>query len=259
MIVIVVATFVESKAIIDIFSLEKFIVKDFEIYQNKEIFLIISGIGTIKSAIATTYIISLVKKENISNIYNIGIAGCKDTNIKKGSVFLINKIINKCENKSLYPDILLSHPLDECSISTFSNVVQKSQIIDINSTLVDMESSGFFIASLKFLDLHKISLIKIVSDHLLDSKNDKLCKEYILDLIGENISNIQDFILNYKIKDNTLLLDIEISYIKEIEQNYKLSFTTKQKVYQAIKYKKLKENKELCLSDIKEVFDRYII
>jgi purine-nucleoside phosphorylase len=257
MTIITTAMYIEAKVIIEAYQLKQDTTFCFDVYKNDSILLIVTGIGIINSSIATTYIIN--KIQNISHIYNIGIAGCSDKSIQIGSIFLINKINDICQNKYLYPDIILKHHLKECDISTFAHIVTKDMIDNIKSTLVDMEASSFFLSAIKFINLHKISILKITSDHLLEDKNYKFSKDTVIQLIENNINNIKDFISNYKINTKKLLSNEEEIYIKDIQSQYKLSFTTKQKIYQYIKYIKTKNiNNTLLKQDINTIFKSYL-
>ena len=154
----------------------------FEIFANDEIIVIISGIGKINSAIATTYLLS---KEKIDFIINFGIAGSKNRDI--GEIFLINKINNK-----LFPDILYPHPFNESEIVCSDEVVTKGDY-----PLVDMESEGFFRSATKFLPLENIFIIKIVSDNLVCFRPDD---KFMNNLISSHLKDITSFIDSLKIE-----------------------------------------------------------
>ena len=214
---IVSAFYKEIAPIIKHYNLKK-INAPFEIFKNDEIIVIISGIGKLNSAIATTYILSTYK---IDFIINFGIAG--SSKFKIGEIFLINKI-----NENLYPDILYPHPFKE----TFINSVDKV-ITDGKFNLVDMESEGFFKASTKFLDLDKIFIIKIVSDNLVCFRPDD---EFMDNLINPHIKNITDFINSLKSEKFNL---IDEKYLDELSNKYKLSFSQKEILKNKLIYAKL--------------------
>ena len=214
---IVSAFYKEIAPIIKHYNLKK-INAPFEIFKNDEIIVIISGIGKLNSAIATTYILSTYK---IDFIINFGIAG--SSKFKIGEIFLINKI-----NENLYPDILYPHPFKE----TFINSVDKV-ITDGKFNLVDMESEGFFKASTKFLDLDKIFIIKIVSDNLVCFRPDD---KFMDNLINPHIKNITDFINSLKSEKFNL---IDEKYLEELSNKYKLSFSQKEILKNKLIYAKL--------------------
>ena len=198
---IVCAYLKEAKPLIKYFNLKK-INEKFNIYENENISLIISGQGRLNSAIATTYLLS---RRKISNIINFGIAGSSE--FKIGEIFLINKI-----NDKYFPDILYSHPFRESEIICFDEV-----ITDGEYKLVDMESEGFFKACVKFLKSHQIHLIKTVSDNLVCFRPSD---EFMENLINPHLQNIEEFI--NKLSQNN---EIDLSIAEEIAKKYDLSFS----------------------------------
>jgi hypothetical protein len=203
---IVSAFYKEIEPIIKHYNLKK-INSPFEIFKNDKLIVIISGIGKINSAIATTYILNNYK---INFIINFGIAG--SSTFKVGDMFLINKI-----NKNLYPDIIYSHPFKETYIKCSDEIVTNG---DIN--LVDMESEGFFKASTKFLPLENIFIIKIVSDNLVCFRPDSA---FMNNLINPHIQNIIYFIESLKNPTKELF---NKNYLENISEKYNLSFSQKE-------------------------------
>jgi len=212
MIGIICAYFKEAKPLIRYFNLKK-INDKFSIYENEKISLIISGQGKINSSIATTYLLST---RDISNIINFGIAG--SGKYKIGDIFLINKI-----NDKLFPDILISHPFRESEIICFDEVVTGGEY-----NLVDMESEGFFKASIKFLKAHQIYLIKIVSDNLVCFRPDD---KFMDNLINPHLKDIEKFINSL---NESKSLDLKI--VDELAKKYDLSFSQKEQLKNRVIY-----------------------
>ena len=202
---IISAFYKEVAPIIKHYNLKK-IDAPFEIFANSEIIVIISGIGKINSAIATTYLLS---KYKIDFIINFGIAGSKDKDI--GEIFLINKINNK-----LFPDILYSHPFNESEIICSDEVITSGDY-----QLVDMESEGFFRSATKFLPLEHIFIIKIVSDNLVCFRPDD---KFMDNLISPHLKNITSFIDSLKIEKKELF---DKEYLDSLVSKYNLSFSQK--------------------------------
>lgn len=238
---IVVATLHEAKIIIQTLNLKASNQK-FDIYQNDRYILIISGIGRLNSAIATTYLLS---NYNIDICINIGIAGSKDKNIS--DMYLINKITDNTLQKDFFPDILLKHNLKETNITTYDTAVFNSK--SINSGLVDMECSSYFFASSKFLPPHKIMAIKIVSDNLTP---DIITKEYVQMLIQKNIDSIIEFFEYYNFYTRNILTKEEQNLIDKISKNLNLSFNTNLQLNDKAKYLKL-NNKFEILKDFENI------
>jgi hypothetical protein len=226
----------EANPIIEFYDLQLEEKKHFLIYSNKDIKLIISGVGKDNSIIATTYILSKIDNNLISKVINIGICGSKN-NCEISDIFLINKIIDKYTNKEYFPNILLKHNLNENQITT----VNKPQENDnFNTNLVDMEAVGFFISSLKFVSLEKIMIIKIVSDF---TNPEIFSKEFVENLIKNNIHKIDNFVKKYKIKEDSLISKNDTEKIDDIGNKLKLSFSKKVQFINSIKYYNCKNKK----------------
>ena len=179
----------------------------FEIFKNDKIIIIISGIGKINSAIATTYLLS---NYEIDFCINFGIVG--SSKFKVGEIFLINKI-----NQNLYPDILYPHPFKETFIECFDEIKTNGEF-----NLVDMESEAFFKAATKFIPLEHIFIIKIVSDNLVCFRPDS---NFMNNLISPHLPNITSFIDKLKL-DKTPLFDT--NYLENLSQTYRLSKSQKE-------------------------------
>jgi nucleoside phosphorylase len=235
MILIVVALKVEAKSIIDFYDLKRVDDNSFEIYQNSKQALIISGVGKFNATVATTYIIS--KFSNIKKIINFGICGArKYDNINIGDIFLVHKISDYETKRDFFPNILLKHNLIETDLTTFNNPVNNE---DFDTKLADMEAFGFFFASLRFLSIEKIIVIKIVSDFLSPQK---FKKEYIISLINNKIEVLDEFIQNYVIVKTPILSIEDINKIDSICDNLNLSFSNKVQLTSMIKYFNCKNN-----------------
>jgi nucleoside phosphorylase len=223
MIGIVVATKNESNILIDHLKLKKENSK-FEIFKSSKYILIISGIGKYNAIVSTTHILSLY---DIDMLFNIGIAGsaCED---KIGSIFLVNKIQDVGRGVDFYPDILLKNSFNQCDISTYDNAIKCSN--DVNSRLVDMESSGVFMSASKFLEPHKIMIVKIVSDNLNPVIPNK---EFVYNLLKLNIVAIIDFINNYSFDEQPIYQE---SILNGISEKLKLTVSQKSNLDDSIKY-----------------------
>ncbi len=176
---IVTALKSEAKPIIDFFDLKKSNDKKFQIFSNANITLIISGIGEINSAIATTYL-----SANTHDILiNIGI--CGSTNHQIGELFQIKKIIDKSSAKVVHlrtPIIFKTKTITTCATS--QNNPEK-----FKNTLIDMESFGFYKSAKKFVKDENIYLIKVVSDKISDKI---LTSNKVYDLIYPHLKLINE-------------------------------------------------------------------
>jgi nucleoside phosphorylase len=153
------------------------------IYENSVMALIISGIGTINSAIATTI---LATKYKARKIINIGIVGSKNSLLDIGKLFIVDKIVDLTTNSTY---ILNTSNTRKISLSSSPTPVDNG--FNIKTDLVDMEASGFIEASLRFVPKDAIIIIKIISDHL---KGEIPKKEFVKSLFSTNINTIKELI-----------------------------------------------------------------
>lgn len=162
---IVAALHCEAKPIIEHFKLVKDVSFPSQaLFRNRDIFLIESGLGKLKAAIATTRLLASPSVENTA-VINIGTCGSAKGD-PQGKIFAVNKITDAASGCHYYPDILFEHELPEATLTTFDKGVIHGQPIPPDTQLVDMEASGCFEATSLFLPPHRILCLKVVSDNL---------------------------------------------------------------------------------------------
>lgn len=193
MINFVVATHIESLPIIEFYSLKQ-IKSDsiFQVFRNikTNIYLIISGIGKIKSASATTYLFAIHTKIKNQIWINIGICGHIDHPVGNG--YLVNKITDKSTKQNFYPNLAFSHNFFTCGCITCDKPNFK-----YCQSLYDMESSGFFSTALKFSTSELVHLFKVISDNQANRIIQR-DKSYVLGLIRNNLNLIDKLVKKLK-------------------------------------------------------------
>ena len=201
---IVVALSSEASVFINSFKLKLIEKKPFKIYKNNDTFLVVSGIGSINSAIATTYLLTKYSAKEDDFILNIGLAA-SSFECEIGDVFSISKVI-KHENSSI---IKLN---GEKKLTTFSTP-QNSKVV--KNSLIDMEGYGFAKAAVKFSK--NVKILKVVSD---------FCEDRILEKV--EVERLMKKVLEYNLKKEKLnnsfigILDGKIGNIdyKELKREY---------------------------------------
>lgn len=138
----------------------------FRVYDSPGCSLIISGTGKLRSAVATTFLLTLYNASPDDFWINAGVCGSVQEDISTGSIFLINRIRDHETGREMFPDILYRHDFQEDALETFSAPVHAGEQTDLNTRLVDMEASGAFEAARMFLPLHRLAVIKVVLDYL---------------------------------------------------------------------------------------------
>jgi nucleoside phosphorylase len=189
MLYVIVALKAEANKIINTLDLNRSDDKRFSIYENTHIKLIISGIGSINSATATTYLLTKYNAKEDDKVLNIGICGSSQlSDIKE--MFNINKVIDLTTNQVFH----LTKKENSRSITTSPKPISDKK--SIKTPLVDMESSGFYISCSKFIKKDNIMIKKIVSDNL----DDDIKKQDFIDLLFEkHIKSIYEECISYGI------------------------------------------------------------
>ncbi|MCF6094179.1 hypothetical protein L1765_09405 [Microaerobacter geothermalis] len=247
---IVTALYNEAKSIIHHFQLKKIPSSSkFQIFGNDEIKLVVSGVGMLSSAIATTHLLTLYRlkhnEQMNDSIINIGISGAVQDHLSIGEPVLVHKIMNRATGKSYYPDILIQHEMREGVLETFAHPVEKSKFFTITGDLVDMEGAGFFDAASSFLPPHHIYCVKIVSDFLEPMAPSQ---QEVAQLIEKNIPAIAQLIERSKqLHQNSkeTLSEEENKLLYDISRNLRLTTTQTHQLYQLAKQYKIRENLNL--------------
>ena len=228
MIFVVTALHCEAKPIINKFKLKKnSVYSKLDLFENEEIRLIVSGIGKVRSAVATTMLLSQSKLSSNSVVVNIGCCGSACQDIKIGEMIFINKITDHANKREYYPDPILRHGLKEAAMVTYDVPVEKNQIDHPQTGLVDMEVSGFFQAANMFVDLHRIYCFKIVSDFLELAQLSKTIISGLIENKLDVIENIFSMFPRLHEKETQLFQAQEIELLRRVGGILKLTESQK--------------------------------
>ena len=157
---IVTALVPEAKPLIERYSLKKVGGNlMFPIYQNKNSFLIISGIGRINSAIATAYLHVKSGELNSQPFLNIGIAGHHRPML--GFAVIANQITDHSTGKSLYPPQIVFDSVARSPLITVNEVETRYEA----DAAYDMEAYGYYSSAVKVTTAELVQSLKVVSDH----------------------------------------------------------------------------------------------
>jgi hypothetical protein len=160
----------------------------FPVYVNAErsIYLIVSGIGKVNAAAATTYLYQLSGAAANGIFCNVGVAGA---DYPLGTVGLVGKIVDAASDHVFYPGLQRMHPLCICTLQT----VDKPQTQYIEDSWFDMEAAGFFAAARFCVAQEQIAVFKVVSDNT-EHGTDKVTKAQAIDYITAAIPAIDDYL-----------------------------------------------------------------
>ena len=148
------ALYPEAKPIIQYFNLiQNKIYEPLKIFENDKYILVVCGIGKENTDKILPFI---YESFQINKAINIGIAGCKDTSVKLGTLFCTNKTLDE---------------IPSTDITTVDIALDSEK--NLKTTLVDMESQYFLQISQKNLEVENIFVFKVVSDYLSKQIPDK--------------------------------------------------------------------------------------
>jgi len=157
----VVAMSSEARPIID--KLAMVSLKDdnrFKVFRNQtgDHWLIISGIGQINCAAATTYLYHISQANQNTGWINVGIAGSGFGNY--GQLYAVDKVENSSTGKILFPVCQVSKNQIRSKLFT----VERPSNIYPRDALVDMEGFSFFMIASRLVVKELILILKVISD-----------------------------------------------------------------------------------------------
>ena len=173
MLFIITALKPEAQAFVDKYRLVKSKIGLFTLFSNKDIILVVSGIGIYNANNATKAIIDnyLINDKDI--FLNIGICGA-DKNFEIGELLEISSIIY---NKSIYK-------MND-NTKNVINCLDK-EASDDKYKIVDMESYGFYKVLSEYSYMKNIYCMKVVSDHFEPQKVTKeLAKSIVFNVLDD--------------------------------------------------------------------------
>ncbi len=167
----------------------------FRCYHNDEIQLIVSGIGKLAAATATTYLAASTLGATSCAWLNLGIAG--HANKATGVPLLAHKLIDNASEQQWFPGIVM--PIS-CDIDKPEQTYHKE-------TMVDMEASGFYAAAARFQSCELIHSLKIISDNQQQTL-EQITEKTTTAMINDNMATI-DSIINPLLELSSQLNTIE--------------------------------------------------
>ena len=186
----VVALRPEANALIEKFNLKSFSNHlNFPIYINRKNghALVISGVGAIKSAVATMYLNNTFNPGQFVAWINIGIAGHFQGPV--GTLFQAIKVVNNDNGKSFFPGLRFSKLVKAAELYTVSSSENEFAL----PVLYDMEAAGFCEIAPSLSCNELTFVLKIVSDTSEQSQS-LVTKKMIADLFKKNSTMIDNLV-----------------------------------------------------------------
>ena len=202
--------------------------------------LTISGVGKVHAAAATMYLYQVSDAPPWAGWVNVGVAGHAAGTY--GTLYLVDKIIDKSTGRSGYPGPVLSSTLARGSLMT----VDKPETDYGNDLLFDMEGSAIFEIACRLSCQQLVLILKIVSD---DPNNDiaELTSKTINHLVSDSISEISELVgkLETLTKKEHDRLKLPEAYYK-IKKNWHFSLSQEYRLMHLVKrWQATSKNKEL--------------
>ncbi len=222
----VIALRAEAAPLIDAFNMKTVENKSlFPIYANEEAghALVISGMGSIKSAAAATFLKNHLKINDYSAWINLGIAGFFQDPI--GEIYQANKVVSKESGAAFFPGLRLSKLIPAAILFT----VSKPENRYTEKVLYDMEAAGFCEMAPSFSCNELTYVLKIVSD-TPNASSSLITKHLIRELIEKQLSKISDILAEIEIlvEEEKRRLSIP-NEVLEFEKRFKFTETNKYK------------------------------
>jgi|TARA_B100001996_G_scaffold58706_1_gene41735 nucleoside phosphorylase len=163
--IIITALQDEAKPIIEFYNLSRESKQsDLKVYANNDFSLLITGVG--RKKVIDTLPIYLERIYNPDNLLiNIGIAGGNPHSSKIGNMYYIDKLSSEFSNNKYSFPVIDKIGIDKISLITVEKNINNNDN-NIYKELVDMEAAVITEIAMKYFDLSKIKILKIVSDHM---------------------------------------------------------------------------------------------
>ena len=219
MIIFAISLYSEAKPLIQLLNLKKNTSEHhFQLFENEQYHVVITGCGMIPSAIHLSRYFTLYPPKATDIFINLGIAGyhAKENNKSIGSLFLISKITEQCTNRTFYTDILYQHNFNTLPLITTPIIADSTSAFLEDNLLLDMEASALYQTALPYISPERMFFFKIISDIIGTTSIEK---ENILpeQLILPHTNSILEFATQMQAIQNTNALEQTIS-LTETEQ-----------------------------------------
>ncbi|MBB64139.1 MAG: hypothetical protein CMO81_03665 [Waddliaceae bacterium] len=160
MINFVVACPGEARALINFYGLKRSSTQSlFPIYEGDEIRLIESGIGQIKAAAATAYLIGRYSEPKHEVWINIGIGG--HPTLELGETRIAHKLFCSTNRATFYPVHVTPLPYPSTTVHT----VDKPEENYPDNVIYEMEATAFYSIANRVSPAELVHCVKVVSDN----------------------------------------------------------------------------------------------
>ncbi len=227
MIYIATALYPEAKPFIKGLGLKRADENKLQIFKNDDFILIITGTGTIDSAVSLSYALGRFLPSKNDVFVNVGCCGGG----RVGELYVCNKITDFSSGRDVYPDMIYNSGREEMPLISY--VRPKSEIPE--GTLGDMEGYGLYVAASAHFYAHKMFFFKISSDV---GEHKGVTAEFVAELVNKYWKDIAEFSERVYSEGAEAEFSFSEAEIKEIER-LGLTHSNTLKVKNLLKYYKL--------------------
>ena len=137
---------------------------DLRVFSNETCSLLITGIGgnRVKSVLPV-FLESICDFDNVV-LFNVGIAGGHPDKTEIGEVYLVNKVTNDETVDKYSLTIPTKNEFNTMALTTVAKGITVGHVG--YEGLVDMEAAIITATAISYLNIDKIAVIKVVSDHM---------------------------------------------------------------------------------------------
>ena len=155
----------EAEPFIDRFKLAKDKNQsDLRVFNDENCSLLITGVGV--DRVKSTLPVFLERIPDIDNVvlFNVGIAGGHPDKTEIGEVYPVNKVTNDETHDKYFLTIPAKNEFDTMFLTTVAKGITTGYVG--YEGLVDMEAAIIIAKAISYLNIDKIAVIKVVSDHM---------------------------------------------------------------------------------------------
>lgn len=165
----------EAQALVDKYKLKKRMLKNYTLFVNDSITLIVSGVGVQNARLATQTLINYYDLSDQDSYINIGVCGA-NSSFEIGELLDIGSIAYEGIVHSFKEGITLTCVDEEINGGAYE--------------AVDMESYGFYDAVIHNPAIKHFTIYKVVSDHF---EPQTLSKDMVKSLLFKQLDNMELF------------------------------------------------------------------
>ena len=137
---------------------------DLRVFSNETCSLLITGIGGSRVKSVLPVFLERISDFDHIVLFNVGIAGGHPDKTEIGEVYLVNKVTNDETIDKYSLTIPAKNEFDMMALTTVTKGITAGHVG--YEGLVDMEAAIITATAISYLNIDKIAVIKVVSDHM---------------------------------------------------------------------------------------------